>query len=146
MLCGEIARATRAKERLERELADSIALGKQLRDSFNREVASGSKFFKSESGKIYLECVKADFKEDFEKSAEFEMVALAKAEDVYDQTIRECRATLSSSGQFPREDFMFLDPSVANLLEPEEAGVVIPQNEEVNAIVVPANDSANVGV
>ncbi|KAL0462097.1 UNVERIFIED_CONTAM: hypothetical protein Slati_0097300 [Sesamum latifolium] len=49
-------------------------------------------------------------------------------EDLYDQTIRDCRATLCSTGRFPGEDFLFLDPSVADLVESEEGGVMIPQN------------------
>ncbi|KAL0373630.1 UNVERIFIED_CONTAM: hypothetical protein Sradi_3278700 [Sesamum radiatum] len=63
-----LAEANKAKERLEGELLDSIALGNELRDSLNREVASRSKFLKFEVGKVYL-------------------AALAKAAHLYDQTI-----------------------------------------------------------
>lgn len=92
------AKIIKAKECLEGELVDATALGKELRDSLNKEVASSSKFLKSKVGKINLEFIKADFKGEFEASGEFEWVALAKTDELYEQTIHDCGLSLELAG------------------------------------------------
>ncbi|KAL0444128.1 UNVERIFIED_CONTAM: hypothetical protein Slati_2135500 [Sesamum latifolium] len=95
------------------------------KDRYNREVASGQSFLKSEAGKIYLECVWSDFKEKYEGSEEFEGAVVARANDIYDEAIRQCRTKLRECGRFEGEDFMFLDPLVADDDGAEEGEVEV---------------------
>ncbi|KAL0381660.1 UNVERIFIED_CONTAM: hypothetical protein Sangu_0230300 [Sesamum angustifolium] len=50
---------------------------------------------------------------------------MVRANDVYDQAIRQCRTKLRESGRFVGEDFTFLDPLVADEDAVEEGEVEV---------------------
>ncbi|KAL0437772.1 UNVERIFIED_CONTAM: hypothetical protein Sradi_0485100 [Sesamum radiatum] len=141
----ELKRSEAALEEIKKELARCQEQLKEATDGqvkwknrYNREVASGQSFLKSEAGKIYLECIWSDFKKKYEGSEEFEGAILARANDIYDDAIRQCRTKLRESGRFEGEDFMFLDPLVVDEDSAEEGEVEVldePPAEGVQADV-----------
>ncbi|KAL0446188.1 UNVERIFIED_CONTAM: hypothetical protein Slati_1746700 [Sesamum latifolium] len=86
--------------RCQEQLKEATENQVKWKDRYNREVASGQSFLKSEAGKIYLECVWSDFKEKYEGSEEFEGAVVARANDIYDEAIRQCRTKLRECGRF----------------------------------------------
>ncbi|KAK4392685.1 hypothetical protein Sango_2046300 [Sesamum angolense] len=128
----ELKRSEAALEEMKKELARCQEQLKEVSEGqtkwryrYNREVSSGQGFLRSEAGKTYLECVWNDFKEKYEDSEEFEGAVVARANDIYDQAIRQCRAKLRESGRFVEEDFTFLDPLVADEDVAEEGEVEV---------------------
>ncbi|KAK4397295.1 hypothetical protein Sango_1566100 [Sesamum angolense] len=138
----ELKRLEAALEEMKKEIApcqeqlNEVTEGQaKLKDHYNREVTSGQSFLKSETGKIYLECIWNYFKEKYEDSEEFEGVVVARANDIYDQAIRQCRTKLSESGRFTGEDFTFLDPFVADEDVAEESEMEVvdePPTEDIS--------------
>ncbi|KAL0439788.1 UNVERIFIED_CONTAM: hypothetical protein Slati_2461800 [Sesamum latifolium] len=63
---------------------------------------------------------------------------MVRANDIYDQAIRQCRSKLRECGRFAGEDFMFLDPLVAN----ED----IAEEDEVEVVDEPPAEGAHVDV
>ncbi|KAL0315322.1 UNVERIFIED_CONTAM: hypothetical protein Sradi_5410400 [Sesamum radiatum] len=93
-----------------------VASAEQVKwkDNFHREVASGQTFFKSDAGKIYLDCVWSVSKEKYEASDEFDQAVPGKANEIYDQMIRQCPTILRGCSHFNNEDFRFLDSKIPN--------------------------------
>ncbi|PIN18079.1 hypothetical protein CDL12_09254 [Handroanthus impetiginosus] len=97
-------------DRTKKDTIRAVREKKLLLELYTKEVGMGRKFLESEVGKVALEAASTKAVSKVKGFEEFEELVLDRAEEIYEQTVQDCRKILHGTGRVSDEGLLPLDP------------------------------------